>query len=140
MNAEQAGRVVPYPDRDSAPWWDALARHEVVQQRCDACARWRWPPRAMCGECGSFEWSWQQVSGTGTVHSWITTQHAFLPGFAAPYHTVFVQLAEQDDIVMPGTWFGDAPPHTGMAVRAHFDDIDQDGGRVTLLGWQEAGG
>ena len=62
-----------------------------------------------------------------------------LPGFHAPYHTVFVRIAESDDIVMPGTWFGDGPPHTGMAVRAHFDDIPQDQGeRVTLLGWEPA--
>jgi uncharacterized OB-fold protein len=132
--------VVPYPDRDSAPWWDALARHELIQQRCDSCGRWRWPPRAMCGDCGSFDWSWQPFAGHGTVHSWITTHHAFLPGFAAPYHTVFVQLDEQDDIVMPGTWFGDDLPRTGMAVQAHFDDIDQDDGRVTLLGWRPADG
>jgi uncharacterized protein len=130
-------RMIPYADRDSAPWWAALARHELVQQRCDSCHRWRWPARAMCGDCGSFEWSWQPVSGDGEVVSWITTHHAFLPGFQAPYHTVFVRIAESDDIVMPGTWFGSGPPHTGLPVTAHFDDIEQDDGdRVTLLGWE----
>jgi uncharacterized OB-fold protein len=129
-------RVLPFVDRDSAAWWDALARHELVQQRCDGCGRWRWPPRAICGDCGSFEWSWQPVSGRGVVTSWIATHHAFLPGFNAPYHNVFVRLAEQDDIVMPGAWFGEGPPVTGMAVRAHFDDIEREDGRVTLLGWR----
>lgn len=129
-------RLTPYADRDSAPWWDALARHEFVQQRCDACGRWRWPPRAICGDCGSFDWSWHPVSGRGTVVSWITTHHAFLPGFDAPYHTVFVQIDESDDIVMPGTWFGDVAPRIGMAVHAHFDDIEQpDDQRTTLIGW-----
>ena len=132
-------RLLPAADRDSAEWWSALARHELVQQRCDDCGRWRWPARVMCGECGSFAWSWQPISGRGTVTSWITTHHAFLPGFSAPYHTVFVRLDEQDDIVMPGTWFGDGAPVTGMAVRAHFDDIDGEDGRVTLLGWEDVG-
>ena len=133
------GRLLPYPDRDSAPWWEALARHEHVHQRCDSCGRWRWPPRAMCGECGSFEWSWQPVAGSGEVVSWITTHHAFLPGFEAPYHTVFVRLDEQDDIVMPGSWFGDEPPSTGMQVRVRFDDIVGEGDeRMTLLGWRPA--
>ena len=195
-------RLVPYPDRDSAPWWAALAEHRLVQQRCDDCGRWRWPPRAICGGCASFAWSWQPVPGTGEVVSWITTHHAFLPGFEAPYHTVFVRLtvasdtvpgtaevsdtvasdtvpgtAEMSDtvasdtvpgtaevsetvasdtvpgtaevsettgdrvrgdIVMPGTWFGAGPPAMGMVVRAHFDDIDTDDGRVTLLGWRPA--
>ena len=39
-------------DRDSAEWWEALRRHELVIQRCDDCGAWRWPPRAICGECG----------------------------------------------------------------------------------------
>jgi uncharacterized protein len=135
-------RLLPYADRDSAPWWKALSQHELVQQRCDNCGRWRWPPRAMCGECASFEWSWQPIVDTGTIVSHIRTHHAFLPGFEAPYNTVFVRLhlaegADQDDIVMPGTWFGDVEPVTGMAVKAHFDDITPaEGDRVTLLGWE----
>ncbi|HEX7097197.1 MAG TPA: zinc ribbon domain-containing protein [Acidimicrobiales bacterium] len=130
-------RVVPFADRDSAPWWEALSRHELVLQRCDSCGRWRWPARIMCGECGSFDWSWQQPPDTGEIASWITTHHAFLPGFEAPYHTVFVRLDVQDDIVMPGSWFADMAPAIGMAVRVHFDDIERPGEqRVTLLGWE----
>ena len=29
-------RPVPHPDRDSRPWWDALARHELLLQRPSA--------------------------------------------------------------------------------------------------------
>jgi uncharacterized OB-fold protein len=96
----------------------------------------------MCGECGSFAWSWRQVVPTGEVVSWITTHHAFLPGFEAPYHTVFVRLhlaegSTQDDVVMPGTWFGRTRPATGMMVQAHFDDIAGPGDdRVALVGWE----
>src|ERR1700737_4965558 len=107
----EATRVVPFADRDSGPWWAAVARHEFIQQRCSVCSTWRWPPRVLCGHCGSLEWSWQPG-----LHS----------GFEAPYHTVFVRLdlAEgsiQDDIVMPGSWFGARAPFTGMAVVVHFD-------------------
>ena len=135
-------RLAPSPDRDSAPWWAAVARHQLVQQRCRACGRWRWPPRAMCGECGSLVWSWEEVLTTGVVVSWITTHHAFLPGFEAPYHTVFVRLhlaegSTQDDVVMPGSWFGERAPATGMVVEAHFDDIAPPGSEpVALVGWK----
>ena len=132
-------RVVPYPDRDSKPWWDCVARHELVQQRCDECAAWRWPPRAMCSACGSFAWSWQPVAGAGTVVSCIRTHHAFLPGFDAPYHTVFVSIDEQADIVMPGSWHATTAPVVGMRVRVFFDDIVvPDGDPVTLVGWRPA--
>jgi uncharacterized protein len=138
----EATRVVPFADRDSAPWWAAVARHEFVQQRCDSCGTWRWPPRVLCGHCGSQQWSWQPVLHSGRVVSWITTHHAFLPGFEAPYHTVFVRLdlsegSSQDDIVMPGSWFGDEAPFTGMAVVVHCDDIDvPEGDPVALVGWK----
>lgn len=123
--------MIPGADRDSTPWWEALARHELVHQRCDDCGRWRWPPRAMCGDCASFAWSWQPVSGDGTVVSHIRTHHSFLPGIEAPYSTVFVALAEQDDVVLVGFWQGEAEPAVGQAVRARF--VERDG--ETLLGW-----
>ena len=115
-------------DRDSQPWWEALARGEHVHQRCDACGTWRWPPRAMCGECKSFDWSWQEVSGRGRVVSHIRTHHSFLPGIEAPYTTVFVALEEQDDIVMPGFWRGDGEPSVGQEVTAEIEN--------SLLGWR----
>jgi uncharacterized protein len=134
-------RVVPYPDRDSLPWWAAVARHEPVHQRCTECETWRWPPRAMCSACGSFAWSWQPMSGTGTVVSCIRTHHAFLPGFEAPYHTVFVSIDEQADIVMPGSWHAATAPTVGMRVRVFFDDIAvREGDPVALIGWQPADG
>lgn len=125
--------MIPGIDRDSQPWWEALARHELVHQRCDDCGRWRWPPRDMCGECGSFAWSWQPVSGDGVVVSHIRTHHSFLPGLEAPYTTVFVAIAEQDDVVIPAFWRGAAEPTIGQPVRATFvETADGD----TLLGWE----
>lgn len=136
---ETPDRLIPYPDRDSAPWWAALARHELIHQRCDDCDAWRWPPRAMCGECGSFSWSWKPWAGRGTVISVIRTHHAFLPGFEAPYYTVFVSIDEQADIVMPGTWHATTAPAVGDRVEGFFDDVSQSAPEatpVTLLGWQ----
>ncbi len=134
--SENGDRLVPFPDRDSAPWWAAVARHEFVQQRCESCGTWRWPPRAMCSACTSFAWSWQPAAGTGTVRAAIRTHHAFLPGFRAPYDTVFVSLDEQADIVMPGTWHAAPRPEVGMRVQVHFDDIAVGGADpVALVGW-----
>ena len=131
-------RVVPFADRDSKPWWQSIARHEFVQQRCSQCGVWRWPPREMCGECASFEWSWQPVSGRGTVVSFIRTHHFFLPNMSEPFFTVFVSLDEQADIVMPGSWHHPDPPAIDMPVQVFYDDIATDDGNVALVGWQPA--
>ena len=119
-------------DRDSEPWWESLARHELVQQRCGGCGTWRWPPRARCGRCGSAEWSWEAVSGRATVASWIVNHHTFLAGLEAPYTVVLVRLEEQDDILIPGAWLGGDEPVMDQTVHAEF--VERDG--ETLLGWR----
>src|SRR5437870_106855 len=114
MNAP-IGRPLPYPDRDSRPWWEALARHELILQRCDECAAWRWPARAICGRCGSLAWRWVPASGRGVVASWIVNHHAFNSAFPSPYVVLLVRLEEQDDLLLPGAYAGD-PAGSDLAV------------------------
>jgi uncharacterized protein len=133
-----ASRPVPHPDRDSQPWWDALARHELRFQRCTACGAWRWPPRAICNRCGSFDTAWELVSGRGTVAGWIVNHHAFSSDFASPYAVILVRLEEQDDCKLIGSFRGAIDTlHAGLPVRAAFDDV-ADG--ITLLAWEPAHG
>jgi uncharacterized protein len=132
---------VPLVDRDSRPWWEALARHELVLQRCDECAAWRWPARAICGRCSSFEWTWQPISGHGEIASWVVNHHAFSAAFASPYAVVTVRLAEQDDVALVGSWQGDIGAlRIDLPVVARFDDVDGPEGDppVTLLTWGPA--
>jgi uncharacterized OB-fold protein len=135
-------RPVPHPDRDSAPWWDALARHEFVLQRCTECRAWRFPPRAICNRCGSFGYEWEPASGHGTVTSWVVNHHAFSADFTPPYAVVTVRLDEQDDVLLIGSYQGSIERlRTGLPVRAVFEDVvgeggaDNASGRGTLLSW-----
>jgi uncharacterized OB-fold protein len=136
-------------DRDSLPWWEALARHEFMLQRCSSCRAWRWPARAICNRCASFDWAWEPASGSGTIASWIVTRHAFLPGFPAPYVVLTVRLREQDDLLLPGSYAGPADdPGLGVDVPVvvAFDDAAKNTGENTagadpprsLLGWRLA--
>jgi uncharacterized OB-fold protein len=136
----QARRPLPHPDRDSAPWWDALARREFVLPRCARCRAWRFPPRAVCNRCASFEFAWEPASGRGTVAAWVVNHHPFSADFTTPYVVLTVRLAEQDDVMLIGSYRG-APDElsAGMAVRAVFDDVENvDGASVTLLSWVSA--
>lgn len=128
-----AARPVPHPDRDSAPWWESLAHHELRFQRCAQCRAWRFPPRAICNRCWSFDHGWEGVTGGATVASWIVNHHAFSADFEPPYAVVTVRLDEQDDLLMIGSFAG-APDllRTGLRVVAAFEDV-ADG--VTLLAW-----
>jgi uncharacterized OB-fold protein len=132
-------RPTPAVDRDSAPWWEAVTRHELAFQRCDRCGAWRWPPRVSCNRCGSFAWAWQPASGRGEVVSWIVNHHAFSRDLAVPYVVVLVRVAEQADILMPGGWAG--PPagsglRVGLAVEAVYEDVDDVDEGATLVQWR----
>lgn len=137
---QSVGRPAPAMDRDSRPWWEALARHELVVQRCTSCAAWRFPPRAICNRCASFDWSWEPAAGRGEIVSWIVNHHSFGPAFESPYVVVTVRLAEQHDLLMIGSFRGDPDSlAVGMAVSAVFDDaVDDDGAPFTVLAWTAA--
>jgi uncharacterized OB-fold protein len=129
-------RPVPVPDRDSAPFWDGVAAGELRLQCCRGCGAWRWPARAICNRCHSFEADWVAASGRGTVISWIRTHQPFMRAFQddIPYATIQVQLDEQDDIQMIGRLSDPGlEPVIGLRVEAGFTSI---GGEPPLVVWR----
>ncbi|OBB27212.1 hypothetical protein A5792_25755 [Mycolicibacterium peregrinum] len=129
----------PLADADSAPWWDALERGELLVQDCARCRRLRWPARVVCGDCSSLEWNWVAASGRGTIASW-TVGHR--PGVeSAPSVVVMVRLEEQDDLLVPGYIDGPADGRglrIGQSVDVGFDDVEfgSQGWRVAVLRWR----
>jgi uncharacterized OB-fold protein len=127
----------PVEDRDSAPWWAAVREHRLTVQRCDGCGALRFPAVPICARCRSRGSGWREVSGRGTIASWIVTHHAFLPAYtdAVPYVVALVRLAEQDDLVMYGDLRGIKPDEVepGLAVRADFDDLEPG---LTIVRWR----
>ena len=89
-------KPVPEPTPESKPYWDALNEGRLVLQSCGACGKVRHYPRPLCDACYSFDVRWIDAKGTGTIHSWTVTHHAFNPGFKAelPYVLVTVDLPE----------------------------------------------
>ena len=90
---------VPWPapprgSRDSAFFWEGVARRVLLGQRCKSCERFRHPPRPLCPHCHSFEWEAVELSGRGTLHSWIKPVHPKLPMFPDDYLVALVDLEE----------------------------------------------
>lgn len=127
-------RLLPTPDRDSAPYWAALAEGSLKLQHCLECGHWTWPARPICSCCQSEYMEWQAVKGTGEVHSWVVVHRAYSPDLAAqvPYTIVLVRLDEQDDILIPGVLAGNVPAQEGLRVRAVTERV-ADG--IGALSW-----
>ena len=108
----------PTPDRDSAPYWAALARGEFQLQRCEACSSWRWPAREICNRCHSFDNRWRVASGQGRIESWVRTHQAFANPLeaAVPYRVVQARLDLQSDLLLIGGWLSDRKPVYGESA------------------------
>jgi hypothetical protein len=122
-------------DRDSAPWWEAVRRHELLLQRCTGCGTPRFPPRGICNVCRGRAAEWTPASGRGRVVSWIVNHQPFVRGRALPYTVLLVRLEEGDDILMYGDLEGDGTVEPGAPVEVVYIDSDD----VTLVNWRLSG-
>jgi uncharacterized protein len=99
MQAQYRGMNLIIPDNDTEwkGYFEAAREHRLVVKRCSNCGLLRYPPGAACPWCTSLEWSWQDVSGKGTIHSYEIVMQAIQAGFRdwAPYPVVLVELDEQ---------------------------------------------
>lgn len=99
MQVEYRGMNLIVPDNDTEwkGYFEAARQHRLVMKKCGDCGFLRYPPGAACPWCTSLEWTWQDVSGKGTIHSYEIVVQAIQAGFRdwAPYPVVLVELDEQ---------------------------------------------
>lgn len=89
--------IVPENDSEWREYYEAASQRRLVMRKCAACGLMRYPPTRACPWCTDLEWAWQEVSGTGTIHSYEIVAHAIQAGFRewTPYPVVVVELDEQ---------------------------------------------
>ena len=123
---------LPTPSPLSTGFWDAARRHELVIQRCAKCGRFRHYPQVLCPECWSGKWSWEPVSGRGTVYSYGIAHRAFHPAWSArvPYAVMTVTLDVGVRMVSAVMTEDLENVAIGVDVEAFFEDIP--GTEVTL--------
>ena len=129
-------RTLPTPDRDSAPYWAALADGVFVLQHCLDCGHWTWPARPICSGCHGDRLAWEQAQGTGEVYSWVITHQPYAPDLArlVPYTVALVRVDEQPDILIPGRYLSvGVGIHQGLRVRAAPERVADE---IGLLHWE----
>ena len=138
MSAREAstdGAPSRVPDRDTAPYWAALADGRLELQHCRDCGRWTWPARPICSGCHGEDLVWEEVAGTGEVHSWVVTHQPYAPSFVdlVPYTIALVRLDEQDDILIPAPLAegSGVAVHQGLRVRAVAEKVADAVGQLT---------
>lgn len=113
-------------DSVTAPYWRAAAVGELRIQWCEGCRRYTFPPTVRCPACRSRDLDWRPVSGSARVHSYCVVRQASLPGFAAPYAVICVELQEQAGLHLFSSidLVDGSPPAIGTAVTVTFEHRD----------------
>jgi uncharacterized OB-fold protein len=95
--------MVPEADSEWHGFFAAAGQGRLVVRRCEGCGRLRHPPGAACPWCAATRWTWEAVSGRGTIHSYEIVVHPVQPGFRdwTPYPVVVVELDEQRGVPDP---------------------------------------
>lgn len=80
----------------SGPFWESAGRGQLALQRCEACERYVWYPRARCPHCGSADLKWTDSEGDGAVYAVSVHHRSPLPELAdeTPYAVALVDLDE----------------------------------------------
>ena len=121
--AEAPVKPLPTPNADTLPFWEAAARGELRLQRCDACGRIQFPPRAICAQCRHPAPGWVTASGRGRLVSHTRVHRppsaAFKPDL--PYVVALVALEEGPRIMVTLRGAAAEAPRLGDALRIRFD-------------------
>ncbi|MFI7320473.1 bifunctional MaoC family dehydratase N-terminal/OB-fold nucleic acid binding domain-containing protein [Streptomyces venezuelae] len=122
----KARRPRPVINRDNAGFWEGVAGHRLLIQRCGGCGTLRFPWLPGCNACGSAEWDTVEASGEGTVYSYVVMHHPPFPAFDPPYAVGLVELAEGVRIIsnIVGVLYDKV--RIGMPVRLEFLRVDAD--------------
>lgn len=118
-------RPLPVPNYDSAPYWAAAKQRRLAYQRCDACGRAQFPPRAHCSHCHHGRAAWHDSRGLGTLHAVTVVHRAPTPAFrgAVPYAIGLVDFDEGFRLLLN---VSGSPPETlaiGQRVRVTFEAL-----------------
>jgi len=116
-------RPFPYPDRDTAPFWEAQNHHELKFQKCAQCGEVRYPVGPLCPECRSFEFAWITSTGRGTIYSYTIVRYQTHPAFEVPYTVVLAELEEGPRLIAQLRAAEGTPVDIGARVHVEWEDL-----------------
>ena len=119
-------RLAPTMTADTQFFWDGCKDGRLLIQRCDGCGTLRHPPRPMCPQCHSLEWTAIEASGRGTVYSFVMPRHPAMPFLDDDYIVALIELEEGTRLVSNLVDVAPENAAIGMPVRVRFDAFDGD--------------
>lgn len=115
----------------NGPYWDGLKQRELKMPSCNDCGKLWYPPAPFCPECWSRNFTWRQLSGRGTVNSWVVFHQAYFSSYKddVPYNVAEVELEEGPRLLTNLVGIANEDIAMGMSVEIVYDDVTDE---VTL--------
>lgn len=125
------------PDRTRGPghddFWNFCAKGELRLQKCTSCGDIAWPVVKACESCGSDDFSWERMSGKGTIASWCTFERDYYRGMLPiPWDTILVELEEGPLFISNPLGYTWKDVTIGMPVEAVFIECEDSDGSYKL--------
>ncbi|WP_433244461.1 bifunctional MaoC family dehydratase N-terminal/OB-fold nucleic acid binding domain-containing protein [Streptosporangium sp. CA-135522] len=121
----------PYPlkpaiNRDTAFFWEGVAKGELRIQKCADCGELRHPPGPVCPSCRSVERTHVVAGGEGEIYSYVVHHNPPVPGLNTPFVVAVVQLPEGVRIVGNVVDCLSGEVGIGMPLRVTYRQMDDE--------------
>ena len=109
--------TAPPSNRDFDFFYQGIAEHRFLVQRCRDCGAIRHPAGPMCPRCQSLRWEAIELKGTGTIYSYTVHYYPPLPDFECPHVIAVAEMSEGVRIVAAVRRALPSDVHIGQDVR-----------------------
>jgi uncharacterized protein len=124
---EAAGYAKPLPtlNDDNRPFWEGTRNNRLMLQQCGACSHVRYPTAQICPRCLSDAAQWVQMSGRGSIFSYIVFHQVYDRSFKndVPYNVALIQLDEGPRLFSNIVVEAGDRPKVGDRVTVCFDPV-----------------
>jgi uncharacterized OB-fold protein len=114
---------LPNPTEEMRPFWDGLARGELLLAKCRRCGAWRFPLagcRDHANDAFLANMVWTPASGLGRVLAYTIQRAQIDPAFPVPYVYAVIELAEGPVMVANIARCAPEKVREGMQVQVAF--------------------
>lgn len=121
-------------------FWDGCSKGELRIQRCSGCGKLNWPSGRSCEYCDTTEFTWETMSGRGSIVSWTSFVQDYYQGMLpVPYDTLLVELEEGPLFISNPHGFTETDIEPGMPVEVRFIPCEDSAGLFSLPVFARAG-
>jgi len=120
-------KPLPEEDKWSEPFFASARDGKLVAQRCAATKKFFFPPAPVSPFTRDKNWTWEPLSGTGKVASYVVMHQKYFPGFAdeVPYPVIEVELDEGVRLLSNIVDLGERELTVGMPVEVVFQKASE---------------